>query len=297
MARTFSQRIADLEAAVARVEEAQASIAETAPVILTWDPTWGAEPVVTCGSEAATAGEKEPDNLFVQEAQKVRYVGLDLAQMGLWMADKGHVNSSQPQDYYGGAIVWTARGWMIGSPFRANVSALDRENGSLTFSRQWDEELSHKIIRDCRYSLEDKPQDLDSPGEFSFNESSRHGLPSTDGTSLALAPTCGQMGCASHANHSSAREFHALLLILSNQSILMSRSTRTLGDMVLSLAEELKFVEAAIPRVLEVRPLTVLDGHQRVNPNLAELHCWRADLKLPMGVATNGYVRGLEAID
>lgn len=84
--------------------------------------------------------------------------------------DKEHINDSRPQEYYEGAIVWTTKGWVMGSPFPARVLAVDRENGSLTFPGQWGGGPSYKIIRGCRYYLEDKPQYLDSPGEFWFDK-------------------------------------------------------------------------------------------------------------------------------
>jgi Concanavalin A-like lectin/glucanases superfamily len=84
--------------------------------------------------------------------------------------DKEHINDSKPQEYYQGAIVWTTKGWVMGSPFPARVLAVDRANGSLTFSGQWGGGPSYKIIRGCRYYLEDKPQYLDSPGEFWFDK-------------------------------------------------------------------------------------------------------------------------------
>jgi hypothetical protein len=89
--------------------------------------------------------------------------------------DKEHINTSKPQDYYQGAIVWTTKGWVMGSPFPARVLAVDRENGSLTFPGQWGGGPSYKIIRGCRYYLEDKPQYLDSPGEFWFDKKGEGG--------------------------------------------------------------------------------------------------------------------------
>ena len=84
--------------------------------------------------------------------------------------DKEDINTNKPQDYYQGAIVWTTKGWVMGNPFPARVLAVDRENGSLTFAGQWGGEPSYKIIRGCQYYLEDKPQYLDSPGEFWFDK-------------------------------------------------------------------------------------------------------------------------------
>jgi hypothetical protein len=84
--------------------------------------------------------------------------------------DKEQINTNKPLDYYQGAIVWTTKGWVMGNPFPTRVLAVDRENGSLTFAGQWGGEPSYKIIRGCQYYLEDKPQYLDSPGEFWFDK-------------------------------------------------------------------------------------------------------------------------------
>jgi len=89
--------------------------------------------------------------------------------------DKEHINTSKPQDYYQGAIVWTTKGWVMGSPFQARVLAVDRDKGSLTFPCQWGGAPSYKIIRGCQYYLEDKPQYLDSPGEFWFDKKGNGG--------------------------------------------------------------------------------------------------------------------------
>ena len=58
----------------------------------------------------------------------------------------------------------------MGSPFPARVLAVDREKGSLVFGGQWGGGPSYKIIRGCRFYLEDKPHYLDSPGEFWFDK-------------------------------------------------------------------------------------------------------------------------------
>ena len=84
--------------------------------------------------------------------------------------DKKHINESKPQDYYDNAILWTTKGWVMGSPFQARVLAVDRQNGSLVFAGQWGGAPSYKIIRGCQYYLEDKPQYLDSAGEFWFEK-------------------------------------------------------------------------------------------------------------------------------
>ena len=84
--------------------------------------------------------------------------------------DKEDINESKPQEYYEGAIVRTTKGWVMGNPFPAKVLAVDRKKGSLVFPGQWGGEPSYKIIRGCRFYLEDKPQYLDSPGEFWFDK-------------------------------------------------------------------------------------------------------------------------------
>jgi hypothetical protein len=89
--------------------------------------------------------------------------------------DKDDINESKPQDYYEGAIVWTTKGWVMGSPFPARVLAVDRKNGSLVFPCQWGGAPTYKIIRGCRFYLEDKPQYLDSPGEFWFDKKGKGG--------------------------------------------------------------------------------------------------------------------------
>jgi hypothetical protein len=80
--------------------------------------------------------------------------------------DPEQISTNHSQDYYQGAIVWTTKGWVMGNPFPARGLAVDREKGSLTFAGQWGGEPTYKIIRGCQYYLEDKPQYLDSPGEF-----------------------------------------------------------------------------------------------------------------------------------
>ncbi len=89
--------------------------------------------------------------------------------------DKDDINQSKPQNYYEGAIVWTTKGWVMGNPFPARVLAVDRQNGSLVFPGQWGGAPSYKIIRGCRFYLEDKPQYLDSPGEFWFDKKGQGG--------------------------------------------------------------------------------------------------------------------------
>jgi hypothetical protein len=89
--------------------------------------------------------------------------------------DKQDINESKPRDYYEGAILWTTKGWVMGNPFPARVLAVDRKNGSLVFPGQWGGAPSYKIIRGCCFYLEDKPQYLDSPGEFWFDKKANGG--------------------------------------------------------------------------------------------------------------------------
>ena len=89
--------------------------------------------------------------------------------------DKDGVNESKPQDYYENAVVWTTKGWVMGHPFPAKVLAVDRKKGSLVFPCQWGGAPTFKIVRGCRYYLEDKPHYLDSPGEFWFEKTGNGG--------------------------------------------------------------------------------------------------------------------------
>jgi hypothetical protein len=89
--------------------------------------------------------------------------------------DPEQINTNKPQEYYEGAIVWTTKGWVMGNPFPARVLAVDREKGSLAFADQYGGAPSYKIIRGCQYYLEDKPQYLDSPGEFWFDKKAKGG--------------------------------------------------------------------------------------------------------------------------
>ena len=83
--------------------------------------------------------------------------------------DKEHINTDHPKDYYQDALLWTTKGWVMGSPFPTRVLMVDREKGALAFRGQWGG-ISYKIIRGCRYYLEDKPHYLDEPGEFWFDK-------------------------------------------------------------------------------------------------------------------------------
>ncbi|MFO8014415.1 MAG: LamG-like jellyroll fold domain-containing protein [Phycisphaerae bacterium] len=88
--------------------------------------------------------------------------------------DAEHINATRPEDYYKGAVLWTTKGWVMGSPFPTRVLMVDRERGALAFRGQWGG-ISYKIIRGCRYYLEDKPHYLDAPGEFWFHKQGEGG--------------------------------------------------------------------------------------------------------------------------
>ena len=53
--------------------------------------------------------------------------------------------TSKPQDDYEGAVVWTSKGWVMGSPYQARVEAVDRTNGSLAFVGQWGGDPVYKL--------------------------------------------------------------------------------------------------------------------------------------------------------
>lgn len=89
--------------------------------------------------------------------------------------DRDAVNESRPQDYYENAIVRTTMGWVMGGPYPGRVLAVDRKKGSLAFPGRWGGGPSYRIIRGCRYYLEDRPHYLDSPGEFWFDRKSQGG--------------------------------------------------------------------------------------------------------------------------
>lgn len=89
--------------------------------------------------------------------------------------DKEHINTSHPQDYYEGAMLWTTKAWVMGHAFQSRVLAADRDKGSLTFACQWGGAPTFKIVRGCQYYLEDKPQYLDAPGQFWFDKKGKGG--------------------------------------------------------------------------------------------------------------------------
>ena len=107
---------------------------------------------------------KKPFDNYIEVAGGRRHLAFDAE----------HVNESRPDDYYKDAILWTTKGWVMGSPFPTRVLMVDRERGALAFRGQWGG-ISYKIIRGCRYYLEDKPHYLDEPGEFWFHRKGEGG--------------------------------------------------------------------------------------------------------------------------
>ena len=71
--------------------DANESGTQTAPIILTRDPSWGTGPAVICGSEIVQGWKQGADNKLIPEPEKVWYVDLDWAPRNVWMAGKDGV--------------------------------------------------------------------------------------------------------------------------------------------------------------------------------------------------------------
>lgn len=82
---------------------------------------------------------------------------------------------TEPADYYTGGTIWTEYGWVMGTPYPTAIEAVDTERKGLGFGGQWGGVGGQKIVRFNRYYLEDKPQYLDSPGEFWFEKKGKGG--------------------------------------------------------------------------------------------------------------------------
>lgn len=65
-----------------------------------------------------------------------------------------------------GGTVWTEWGIVMGSPYPAEIEAVNEELGGIAFRGPWTYNRSERIITGNRYYLEDLPQFLDQPGEF-----------------------------------------------------------------------------------------------------------------------------------
>jgi hypothetical protein len=76
---------------------------------------------------------------------------------------------TQDEDYYKGATAHVEYGIVMGTPFPTKVEGFDAKRKGIIFQGIWWGD-SEKILSNCHYFLEDKPQYLDSPGEFWFEK-------------------------------------------------------------------------------------------------------------------------------
>lgn len=65
-----------------------------------------------------------------------------------------------------GGTVWSEWGIVMGSPYPAEIEAVDKEKDGIAFRGPWTYEALEKIITGNRYYLENLPQFLDEAGEF-----------------------------------------------------------------------------------------------------------------------------------
>jgi hypothetical protein len=73
--------------------------------------------------------------------------------------------------YFERAVVWSEFGWVMGCPYPAYVEVVDTAKNGIGFGGQYGGVGSIKVVRHCRYFLEDKPHYLDDPdGEFWFDK-------------------------------------------------------------------------------------------------------------------------------
>jgi hypothetical protein len=72
----------------------------------------------------------------------------------------------RPLENLVGGTVWSEWGIVMGSPYPAQIEAVDTEKDGIVFRGPWTYHALEKIITDNRYHLEDLPQFLDEPGEF-----------------------------------------------------------------------------------------------------------------------------------
>ncbi|HOK04835.1 MAG TPA: LamG domain-containing protein [Victivallales bacterium] len=113
-----------------------------------------------------TNPKKPFDNFYQDKSGKQFNMGIDTEHI------KGDPN------YFKGALVWSEYGWVMGTPFPSKIIAVDTQNSAIAFGGQWSSAPgTTKIIRNCRYYLEDKPQYLDDPeGEFWFEKAGSGGI-------------------------------------------------------------------------------------------------------------------------
>ncbi|NLB69868.1 MAG: LamG domain-containing protein [Lentisphaerae bacterium] len=81
--------------------------------------------------------------------------------------------TGKASDYVGG-LVWSEWGIVMGTPFASLIESFDANKKGIGFQGFWYND-SGQIITGNRYFLEDKPNFLDSPGEFWFNKTGAGG--------------------------------------------------------------------------------------------------------------------------
>lgn len=107
-------------------------------------------------------------------------------------------NLNGKADDYVGGLVWSEWGIVMGTPFASRIESFDAQRKGIGFQGFWYND-SGKIITGNRYFLEDKPNFLDTPGEFWFEKRGVGGalylrLPGD------VDPTTAQVEAARHAN-------------------------------------------------------------------------------------------------
>jgi hypothetical protein len=98
------------------------------------------------------------------EANRTVTVGGKLMHLGI---DARHL--TQPDSYYKDAVVWSEWAIVMGTPFPTKVMAYYPQKKAIAFEGRWFG-ATGQINTGNRYFLEDKPQYLDSPGEFWFDK-------------------------------------------------------------------------------------------------------------------------------
>ncbi|UCE47708.1 MAG: hypothetical protein JSW47_19180, partial [Phycisphaerales bacterium] len=83
--------------------------------------------------------------------------------------DSKHIKGDP--EYFRRAVVWSEYGWVMGCPYPAYVEVVDIARNGIGFGGQYGGAGSYKMVRHCRYFLDDKPHYLDDPdGEFWFDK-------------------------------------------------------------------------------------------------------------------------------
>jgi hypothetical protein len=181
--------------------------AKNNPIRLTSDPSWGSGEAMLYGSEVVsnwTQGAQasmpsqdkvwyatvsyRPRRVWLVEGTNITHIPLartpnwvesnpdDVkSQWWTWTAtstlsgntrknrDTLHLNQSA--DYYVGALLWTEYAVVMATPYPVTVTAYDAGQHALTFTHPYTQWQHH------RYFLENKPQYLDSAGEFWYDDS------------------------------------------------------------------------------------------------------------------------------